>query len=226
MLYCVLICYVNRSDSFVQPAGYYSCQLMSDGSASFRRSDTSAILIGDITTTNPTSVLAEMKGWQGGQWFLGKCGVLVSRIVHVSFVSACYLCCFNFRKRSDQLFSGYEDNVVINACGETKSCFTLFLFECTHTHRCWRVNTRALSRSHARTLVLFLYFHWRRVPQKSTFNGKRLVFLRTRIHRGTRYSTSERTHTGNVRIGSCVEGPYLPGSCALRKCGFSQLVVT
>ena len=84
MLCCVLICYVNRSDSFVQPAGYYSCQLISDGSASFRRSDTSANLIGDITTTNPTSVLAEMKGWQGGQWFLGKCGVLDSRIVYVS----------------------------------------------------------------------------------------------------------------------------------------------
>ena len=40
--------YVSRSDSFVQPAGYHSCQIIkSDGSASFRRSDTGAILIGD-----------------------------------------------------------------------------------------------------------------------------------------------------------------------------------
>ena len=122
MLCCVLICHVNRSDSFVQPAGYHSCQIKSDGSASFRRSDTGANLIGVIITTNLSPVLAEMKGWHGGQWFLGKCGVIVSRIVHVSFASKCYLCCFNFRKRSEQFFSGYEDNVVI-----TKSCFTPFV---------------------------------------------------------------------------------------------------
>ena len=90
MLCCVLVCHVSRSDSFVQPAGYHSCQIKSDGSASFRRSDTGAHLIGDIITTNLSPVLAEMKGWQGGQWFLGKCGVLVSRIFHVSFVSAYY----------------------------------------------------------------------------------------------------------------------------------------
>ena len=48
VLCCVLICYVNRSDSFVQPVGYYSCQIKSDGSVSFRRSDVDVILIGDI----------------------------------------------------------------------------------------------------------------------------------------------------------------------------------
>ena len=50
------------------------------------------------------------------------------------------------------------------------------------------------------------YFHWWRVSQKSTFNGKRLVFLRKRIHTETRDRTRERTHTGNVRFGTCVKG--------------------
>ena len=185
--------HVSRSDSFVQPAGYHGCQIKSYGSASFRRSDTGAIMIGDIITTNHSLVLAQMKGRQDRQRFLGKCGVLVPRIIHGTFVSACYLCCVNFTKRSEQLFSGYEDDVLINACGETKSSFTPFLFESTRTHPCGRVHIRALSRTHARTLVLFLYIHWWRVSQKSTFNGNRLVFLRTRIHRGTRDRTRERT---------------------------------
>ena len=54
LLCCVLICYVNRSVGFVQRAAYHSCQIMSEGSASFRRSDTCAILIGDIVTTDYT----------------------------------------------------------------------------------------------------------------------------------------------------------------------------
>jgi len=157
--------------------------------------------------------------------FFGKCCVLVSRIIHATFARARYLCCDILRKRSEQFFSGYEDNVVLNACGKTKSCFTPFLCKCTCTHPCGRVHTRTLSRTNLRTLVLFLYFHWRRVSQKSTFNGKRLVFngnrlvfLRTRIHRGTRDRTSERTHTGNVRIGTCVKGP-----CFARKLRIAQL---
>ena len=148
-----------------------------------------------------------MKSWQFRQWFLGRCGVLISGIFHGSFVSACYLWCVNFKKQYEQLFSGYEGNIVVNACGETKGCFTPFLFECTRTHPSGSVHTRALFRTHARTLVLFLYFYCRRMSQKSTFNGKRLVFLITRIHTGTRDRTSERTHTGNVRIGTCVKGP-------------------
>ena len=160
----VLICYVNRSDSFVQPrSGYNRCQIKSDGSASFRRSDAGVNLIGDIIATNHSLVLAEMKGWQDGQWFLGRCGILGSRIVHGTFVCACHLGCVNFTKRSEKLFSGYVDNVVIYACGDRQSCFTAFLIECTRKHPCGRVHTRALSRTHARTLVLFLYLHWRRV---------------------------------------------------------------
>ena len=62
LLCCVLICYVNRSDSCVQPVGCHTCQLKSEGSASFRRSDTVAILIGHIITTNHSIVLTEMKG--------------------------------------------------------------------------------------------------------------------------------------------------------------------
>ena len=62
MVCCVFICYVNRSDSFVHLAGYSSCQIKSDGSASFRLRDTGAdILMGDIITTNHTLFLAEMK---------------------------------------------------------------------------------------------------------------------------------------------------------------------
>ena len=61
-LCCVLICYVNRSDSFVQPVGYHSCQTKSDDSAYFRRIHTGAILIGDIVTTNQSLVLGETKG--------------------------------------------------------------------------------------------------------------------------------------------------------------------
>ena len=76
---------MNRSDSFAQPAGYHGCQIKSDGSASFRRSDTCAILIGDIITTNHSLVLAEIKGRQDRQYFLGKCGALVSRIIHGTF---------------------------------------------------------------------------------------------------------------------------------------------
>jgi len=76
---------VNRSDSFAQPAGYHGCQIKSDGNASFRRCDTGAILIGYIITTNHCLVLAEMKGRQDRQWCFGKCGVLVSRIIHGTF---------------------------------------------------------------------------------------------------------------------------------------------
>ena len=63
LLCCLFICYVNKSDSFVQPVGYHNCQIKSDGSASYRCSDTGAILIGDIITD--------------GQWVLGKRGVLL-----------------------------------------------------------------------------------------------------------------------------------------------------
>ena len=63
VLCCVFICYVNRNNSYIQPAGFQSCQIIkSDGTACFRRSDTGAILIGDIITTNHSLVLAEMKG--------------------------------------------------------------------------------------------------------------------------------------------------------------------
>ena len=48
----LLVCNVNKSDSFVQPVGYHRCQIKSDGSASFWRSDTVAIVIGRIITTN------------------------------------------------------------------------------------------------------------------------------------------------------------------------------
>ena len=59
---CVLICYENRSDSFVLPVGYHSCQIMSDGSAYFQRIDTGAMLTGDIVTTNHSLDLRETKG--------------------------------------------------------------------------------------------------------------------------------------------------------------------
>ena len=58
----VLICYANRSDSFVQPTGYHSFQIKFYGSTCFRRIDTGAILIGDIVTTNHCLVLGETKG--------------------------------------------------------------------------------------------------------------------------------------------------------------------
>ena len=61
-LCCVLIYHVNRSDRFVQPVGYHSCQIKSDGSVSFRRSDTCAVYIGDIIMTNHSLVFEEMKG--------------------------------------------------------------------------------------------------------------------------------------------------------------------
>ena len=79
-----MICCVNRNGNFVQPAWYHSCQIKSDDSSSFRRSDTGAILSGDIITTNHSLVLAEMNRWQDGQWFLGKCGVLGLRILTIS----------------------------------------------------------------------------------------------------------------------------------------------
>ena len=53
---------MNRSDSFVQPAGFHTCQIKSDGNAYFRRIDTGAIVIGDIPTTNHCLVLGETKG--------------------------------------------------------------------------------------------------------------------------------------------------------------------
>ena len=40
----------------------------------------------------------------------------------------------------------------------------------------------------------------------STFTSKRLLFLSTRIHIEIRDRTGERTHTGNVRFGTCVKG--------------------
>ena len=42
---------MNRSDGFVQRAPYHSCHIKCDGNASFRRSDTVAVLIGDIVRT-------------------------------------------------------------------------------------------------------------------------------------------------------------------------------
>ena len=134
---------------------------------------------------------------------------------------------YQFQETIEQLFAGFVDNVVINACGETNSCFTPFLFECTRTHHCGFVHTRALSRTHARTLVLFLYFHWRRVSQKSTFNGKTLVFLTTRLHRRTRDRTSERTLTGNVRIGniySVTDPPWIFLSSERRRVQVSNVL--
>ena len=71
LLCCVLICYVNKTDISVQPAGYHSCQIKSSGSASFRRSDTRAILIGDIMTTNHSLVLEineRVTGWIVVSW--------------------------------------------------------------------------------------------------------------------------------------------------------------
>ena len=56
-----LICHVNKSDRFVQPVEYHCCQIKSDDSASFWRSDTVAIIIGGIITTNHSLVLAENK---------------------------------------------------------------------------------------------------------------------------------------------------------------------
>ena len=72
----------------------------------FRCSDTGAILIADIITTNHCLVLAEMNG---------KCDVLLSRIFHGTFVSACNLWCGNFTKRSEQVSGVYEDNFLIDA---------------------------------------------------------------------------------------------------------------
>ena len=57
-----LICHLNKSDSFVQPVGYHSCQIMSDGSASFWRNDTFAVIIGSIITTNHSLVFSRKKG--------------------------------------------------------------------------------------------------------------------------------------------------------------------
>ena len=96
---------------------------------------------------------------------------------------------------------------------------TLCIFERTYTRHCGRARTRALCRTHA----LFLYFHWRIVSQKSTFNCKRLVFLRTRLHKGTR----KRPRTGHVRIGAGVKGHSFSQEVAAeshnewsRDCGF------
>ena len=41
---------MNKIDSFVEPVGYHSYQIKSDGTASFRRSDTESILICDRIT--------------------------------------------------------------------------------------------------------------------------------------------------------------------------------
>ena len=66
--------------------------------------------------------------------------------------------------------------------------------------------TLSYTRKFSRTFCL--YFHWWRVSQKSTFNGKRQELLRTRINTETRDRTRGRTHTGNVRVGTCVKGQY------------------
>ena len=87
-----------------------------------------------------------------------------------------------------------------------------------HVHTLAGAYIHAHSLVGTRAFVFYLYFHWLRVSQKSTFPGKRLVFLRIRIHTGTRDRTRERTHTGNVRIGTCVKGP-----CFARKLRVAQL---
>ena len=159
-------------------------------------------MIGVLITTNLSPVLAEKKGWHGGQWFLGKCGVIVSRIFHVSFASACYLSCFNFRKRFEQLFSGYEDNIVI------KKDVSPRLYSNVHIHTlraCTCTRTLPYSRTYTRIVSVFSLPEC--TKSISSTVSKRLVFLRTRLHRGTRDRTSERTLTGNVRIGTCVKGP-------------------
>ena len=73
-------------------------------------------------------------------------------------VQVIYAVSINFRKRCEQLFSEYEGNFVIDACGETKSGFSPFLFECSYALLRAPTYTRVLSRTHARTLVFVSVF--------------------------------------------------------------------
>ena len=93
-----------------------------------------------------------------------------------TFVSACYICSGHFWTRSEPYF-GHEDNVVVDACGESKSVFSPvnpFIFECTRAHTC---DIYAHSLIKARTFsIRFLYFPWRIVSQKFIFKAKNVMF--------------------------------------------------
>ena len=65
-------------------------------------------------------------------------------------------------------FLGHEDNVVIDACGESK-CFLALTRFYSNVHAHSLIKARTLS-------ICFLYFPWRIVSQKSTFKGKSLMF--------------------------------------------------
>ena len=121
--WCLVLCNVNRSYVFIQLVRYFSCQTRSEDTAVLRRSVTNVIFIDDFITANNSLILTEIKGWQEGKWFLWKFGVHISRIFYGIFVSACYICSGHFWTRSGP-FLGYEDNVVIDACGESKSVFS------------------------------------------------------------------------------------------------------
>ena len=95
-------------------------------------------------------------------------------------------------------FLRLEDHVVMDACGERKKCFlplTRF-YSNVHVHilACAHIHTHSLIK--ARTFsVCFLYFPWRIMSQKSTFNGKSLRFEHnTNTHRNTRTHPRTSTH--------------------------------
>jgi hypothetical protein len=93
---------VNRSDVFVQQVRFHSCQTVTGVGGCFLRTDTGVNLIGDVVTTTHSLVLAEIKGCQNRHLFLGKYGILISRILKGNFVSSRDICCGKFRKSSDQ----------------------------------------------------------------------------------------------------------------------------
>ena len=93
----------------------------------------------------------------------------------------------------------------------------VFIRMYTHTPLRARTNTSTLSYTRTYTRISVCIFT-SGVSKKRTFNGKRLVFLRTRIHTETCDRTRKRTHTGNVRFATCVNG-----ECFARKLRTAQL---
>ena len=82
-------------------------------------------------------------------------------------------------------------------------CFLPLTRFYSNVHVRARTITRSISQKHVHS-ICFLYFPWRIVSQKSTFNGKRF--------------TRERSHTGNIRIGAGAKG-----HCFVRKLRIAQL---
>ena len=100
-----------------------------------------------------------------------------------------------------------------------KKVVSLRLYSNVHIHTLRAfTRTRTLPYSRTYTRIVSVFSLAECTKSISSTVSKRLVFLRTRLHRGTCDRISERTLTGNVRIGTCVKGP-----CFARKLRIAQL---